>query len=279
MKRLPQQPIERVVRSKPRVGFRERLAVTSVRPAQGLLTSGRMWISSKTISQGAMLSIVAASTAMWACSRQPKVEDASVARLSNAGRQKVFDAERRVDVAVANLNAAEAGIREAKQFRDIASDELSAAKSQAEAAANAVELGRQTRDSAMATMAEQTHGSADTKLRAAQAKEAFADSLVELREKKRDAAKAHVSLATAQRELAKFDAAQAAGTAKNLSRNDFVNAEMKARQEVETAEAQAKQTEERTNQLRHAWREAKRNVKGPAYPDVAPPKEPPEMRP
>lgn len=223
--------------------------------------------------------MVAASTAMWACSKQPKVEDASMARISNAGQQKVFDAERRVDVAVANLNAAQAGVREAKQFRDIASDELSAAKSQSDAAKNAMELGRQTRDSAMATMAERTRDSADARVRAAQAKEAFANSLVELREKKRDVAKARVSLAEAQRELIKFDVAQSAGTARNLSRNDFVNAELKASQEVQTTEALAKQAEERTNQLRQAWSEAKRNVKGQQYRDVAPPKEPPETSP
>lgn len=202
-----------------------------------------------------------------------------MARITAAGRQKVFDAERRVDVAVANLNAAEAGVREAKQFRDITSDELSAAKSQSDAAKNAMELGRQSRDSAMATMAERTHESADTRVRAAQAKAAFADSLVDLREKKRDAAKARLSHAEAHRELMKFEAAQAAGTAKDLSRNDFANAELKASQEVQTAETLAKQAEERTNQRRRAWFEARKNVKGEQYRDIAPPKEPPETAP
>lgn len=226
-----------------------------------------------------MLSLVVAAAAIGACSQQPRVEDASMVRISDAGRQKVFDAERRVDVAVANLNAAEAGVREAKQFREIASKELSAAKSQSESAKDAMELGRLSRDSTMASIAERTHGSADTRVRAARAKEAYADSLVELREKKRDAAKAHVSLAEAQRELVKFDAAQAAGAAKDRSRNDFANAEMKASQEVQTAEALAKQAEVRESQRRQAWEEAKRNVKGPEYREVAPPKEPPEANP
>ncbi len=221
-----------------------------------------------------MLSLVVATAAMGACNQQPRVEDASMVRISNAERQKVFDAERRVDVANANLNSAEAGVREAKEFRDIASKELSAAKSQSSSAKDAMELGRLTRDSNMASLAERTHESADTRVRAARAKEAYADALVELREKKRDAAKAHVSLAEAQRELIKFDAAQVAGTVKKQSRNDFANAEMKASQEVQTAEALAQQAEEREKQRRQAWDEARRSVKGTQYQDVAPPREP-----
>lgn len=219
--------------------------------------------------------LVAASAVLGACSRQPKVEDASMVRISDADRLRVSEAEQRVSLATTNLNATEAGVNEAKQFRDITASELSAAKSEADAAKDAAALGRQTRDPAAATLAERTRVTVDARVRAGRAKEEFADALVELREEKRNAARARVSLAEAERELVKFDAAKGSGTGSNQSRSDFLNAMTKATEEVEKADARVRKQEQRTNQLREAWLSAKGNVKGEMYRDVAPPDEPP----
>jgi len=238
-----------------------------------------MWTQPRAISRIAVLGLAVASASLSACNRQPKVDDASMARLREPERRKIADAQHRVDVAAANMNAAEAGVQEAKQFRDITDKEVSAAKDQVDAAEGTKDLGRQTRNPSMATSAERAEESATTRVRAAEAKKAYADALVDYREDKRDLAKARLSLAEAQRERVKFDIASKAGTAGKSAQSDFMKAEEDATADVQKAEAKVKESEARSNQAKDTWTKTKANITGTPYRDTPAPAEPPEVNP
>lgn len=125
------------------------------------------------------------------------VSDKEVARLPMQDRAQLVTAQRSVDVAQSNLEAARASRDDARQFRRISTSELSAARSRLDAARASLELGRRTRDDRAVRVAMRDEDDARAQVVAARAKVDYADRVIELREAKIDEADAQLSAARA----------------------------------------------------------------------------------
>jgi hypothetical protein len=125
------------------------------------------------------------------------VSDKEVARLPVQDRAQLVTAQRSVDVAKSNLEAARASRDDARQFRRISTSELSAARSRLDAARSSMELGRRTRDDRAVRVAMRDEDAARAQVVAARAKVDYADRVIELREAKIDEADAQLAAARA----------------------------------------------------------------------------------
>jgi hypothetical protein len=125
------------------------------------------------------------------------VSDKEVARLPVQDRAQLVTAQRSVDIAKSNLEAARASRDDARQFRRISTSELAAARSRLEAARASVELGRRTRDDRAVRSAMIEEDAAKAQVVAVRAKVDYAERLIDLREAKIDEADAQLEAARA----------------------------------------------------------------------------------
>jgi hypothetical protein len=231
---------------------------------------------SKTLPRATLLVVSGAAIALG-CAKSPhQIEPARTAGASAEERDKIVKAEREVDEARAALTRVKEERAKAERFKNIVVEERSAAESQLEAARQNVELVRGTEEDAMArqypeqpseaeaqdgtdrsTAAADVRDSFQLRLEAARAKEAFATALVDLWEKQEDVAEATVAHRESAVELTRYEVAAEAGTAKDLNRMDFVEAEARAREDVEMKQLQVTHAETRVKDLRTEWEQAR----------------------
>jgi hypothetical protein len=222
-----------------------------------------------------VLVLTSAAAIAFGCTKAPHVEEARTARATPHERQQLVEADRQVSAAQAELAHARDELRKAEQFKDVVEQERAAAENQLEAARRNVELVRGTEEQAMeksypeqrqgqpqagqaaASGAMEARDAAQLQLDASRAKEDYATALVDLGEKRADAAEAKVAHAESLREIAKYDAAEHAGKAADLDRQEFTNAEVKAREDLEAKQLQVKQAEGRVKTAQDNWTKAK----------------------
>src|SRR5688500_7532315 len=88
--------------------------------------------------QTASLSLLLAVGSACASSKGAEVKDEQLGALPREDRQALIDQQRSIDVAKANVDAARVAAKQAREFKDLVDNELTAAKADRDAADNSV---------------------------------------------------------------------------------------------------------------------------------------------
>jgi hypothetical protein len=159
--------------------------------------------------------IATAATVFGGCTHYTPVvvttSEAEVARLPASERSAILAAQQRVDVANANIAAAQAGLDDARQFSSVTQTEVDAARTKLSAAQTSLDLLRQANDRAAIPQAQRAAGAAHKELNAALAKQQYADALVSARQATLDERMAARQVASLNVDRARNDALASSG--------------------------------------------------------------------
>lgn len=214
--------------------------------------------------------LAGAALLLGACASSAGVSDREVARLPVGQRTQLVSAQRSVDTAKSNVQAAEAARDDARQFRNIAANEVDAAKQRQKAINSSIELARRTRDDEALRSATADEAAGRNQLTVARAKLDYANRLVELREAQIDQAQAQQDVAQADIEVEKMKLVAANGgaiqdpEAIRRRRSDADQHLAEARQKVAALQGEAMSSKQAFDDRRHEFHTASAGVMAPA---------------
>src|SRR5690349_3025143 len=168
----------------------------------------------------ASLSLLLAVGAACASTKSAEVKDDKLAQLPREDRQALIDQQRSVDTANANVDAAKVAAKQAHDFKDLVDNEVTAAKSKRDAAANSPAYDKRSQADANAKQLV-----ANQEVAASEAKSEYADKLIEQREAEIDERRAEADLAQAKLERAKYETLQRRGLAEGVDRQAILDGE------------------------------------------------------
>jgi hypothetical protein len=200
--------------------------------------------------------LAAAVAILGGCAHEPVVvvtTDADVARLPASDRSAIVAAQQRVDVADANVAAAQAGVDDATKFSSVTYTEVDAARTKLSATQSSLDLHRQANDSAAFSHAKRAVDAAEKELSAALAKQRYAGSLVSARRATLDERVAAQQLASVNVQLAKSDALARRGFIPAVDRQVLTDERSNAQVALAQARQRAGEANAEADSLRSTW--------------------------
>jgi hypothetical protein len=167
-----------------------------------------------------------------------RIDNARVARLPLEARRPIIDAQRRVDVAQANVGAARVARVDALRLRGAVDDELEAVVVPRHA--EALDL-------------------TERRMLASRAKRDYADRLVELRDAQLDERQAALALARADLDGVKLDALERHNLAAGLNPYAFAHAQKQARIDLAARRMRVAELQGEVASARTTWDERRRD--------------------